>query len=228
MGFSRQEYWSRLPCPSPVDHMLSELSTITHPSWVALHSMAHSFIELDKAMVHVISLISFLWLWFSFPLMDKDKSGRDWLRGKLSLLMGGAMLSKSLIQFSIDGWDCVPSLLFDLRPNYGGGNEDNGDLLQKVPCTHCTPRPRPCTRPLLTHISAGGSWTLTGKSGSVWWWTGKPGVLQSMGSQGVRHDWVTELKWPFPLSLITLFTSHLPSAAAVFLLCPSWYFSSIL
>ena len=24
-----------------------------------------------------------------------------------------------------------------LGPNYGGGNEDNGDLLQKVPCTHC-------------------------------------------------------------------------------------------
>ena len=34
------------------------------------------------------------------------------------------MLSKSLIQFSVDGWGCVPSLLFDLRPNYGGGNED--------------------------------------------------------------------------------------------------------
>ena len=28
--------------------------------WVALHSMAHRFIELDKAVVHVISLISFL------------------------------------------------------------------------------------------------------------------------------------------------------------------------
>ena len=48
--------------------LLSELSTMTHPSWVALHGMAHSFIELDKAMVHVISLISFLWLWFSFSL----------------------------------------------------------------------------------------------------------------------------------------------------------------
>ena len=45
-----------------------------------------------------------------------------------SFLMGGAMLSKSLIQFSVVGWSCVPSLLFDLRPNYGGGNEDN-DLL---------------------------------------------------------------------------------------------------
>ena len=68
MGFSRQEYWSGLAFPSPVNHILSELSTMTHPSWVALYSMAHSFIELDKAVVHVISLISFLWLWFSFCL----------------------------------------------------------------------------------------------------------------------------------------------------------------
>ena len=45
------------------------------------------------------------------------------------------MLSKSLIQFLIEGLGCVPSLLFDLRPNYGGGNEHNSDLLQKVPCT---------------------------------------------------------------------------------------------
>ena len=31
-------------------------------------------------------------------------------------------------------------------------------------------------------------------SGS-WWWTGKPGVLQPMGLQRVRHDWATELNW---------------------------------
>ena len=48
------------PLPSPMEHILSELSTKTHPSWVALHSMAHNFIELDKAVVHVISLVSSL------------------------------------------------------------------------------------------------------------------------------------------------------------------------
>ena len=32
-------------------------------------------------------------------------------------------------------------------------------------------------------------------SGSQWW-TGKPGMLQSMGSQRVRHNWATELNWP--------------------------------
>ena len=68
MGFSRQEYWSGLPFPSPMDHILSELSTMTHLSWVALHGMAYSFIELGKAVVHVISLVSFLWLWFSLFL----------------------------------------------------------------------------------------------------------------------------------------------------------------
>ena len=34
-GFSRQEYWSGLPFPSPVDHILSNLSTMTRPSWAA-------------------------------------------------------------------------------------------------------------------------------------------------------------------------------------------------
>ena len=43
-----------------MDHILSELSTMTRPSWVALYGMAYSFIELDKAVVHVISLVSFL------------------------------------------------------------------------------------------------------------------------------------------------------------------------
>ena len=43
-----------------MDHILSELSTMTRPSWVALQGLVHSFIELDKAVVHVISLVSFL------------------------------------------------------------------------------------------------------------------------------------------------------------------------
>ena len=60
MGFSRQEFRSGLPFPSPVDHILSEITTMTHLSWVALYGMAHSFTELDKAVVHVIKLASFL------------------------------------------------------------------------------------------------------------------------------------------------------------------------
>ena len=50
--------WFAIPFSS--GPLLSELSTMTRLSWVALHRMAHSFIELDKAVVHVISLLSFL------------------------------------------------------------------------------------------------------------------------------------------------------------------------
>ena len=36
-------------------------------------------------------------------------------------------------------------------------------------------------------------WTWVWVNSGSWWWTGRPGVLQSMGSQRVGHDWVTAL-----------------------------------
>ena len=55
-----------------------------------------------------------------------------------------------------------------LGPNYGGGNEENANILQKVPCMYCCPQwPKPCSRPQPTHASTGDSWTLLDKSGSV-------------------------------------------------------------
>ena len=55
-----------------------------------------------------------------------------------------------------------------LGPNYGGGNEDNGDLLQNVLCRHyCILCPQLLSRPLPTHACTRDSWTLMGKSGSV-------------------------------------------------------------
>ena len=38
-------------------------------------------------------------------------------------------------------------------------------------------------------------WTWVWVNSRSWWGTGKPGMLQSMGSQRVRHDWATELNW---------------------------------
>ena len=37
-------------------------------------------------------------------------------------------------------------------------------------------------------------WTWVCVNSGSWWWTGRPGVLQSMGLQRVGHDWVTELR----------------------------------
>ena len=47
-------------CPFSSGPCLSKLCTMTRLSWVALHGMADSFIELDKAVVHVTRLVSFL------------------------------------------------------------------------------------------------------------------------------------------------------------------------
>ena len=59
-------------------------------------------------------------------------------------------------------------------------------------------------------------WTWVWVSSGSWWWTGKPGMLRSMGSWWVRHNWVTELNWSLHLTkenwimlCITLKANHL-------------------
>ena len=60
--------------------------------------------------------ISFALWWIKIRGLWKLPDGRHWLKGKPGLvLIGRAMLSKSLIQFSIYGWGCVLSLLSTLR-----------------------------------------------------------------------------------------------------------------
>ena len=60
---------------------------------------------------------------------------------------------------------------------------------------------------------AQGTWVWA--SSRSWWWTGKPGVLQSIGLQRVRHNWATKLNWTegvelcrlgFNTSLLSVFT----------------------
>ena len=45
-------------------------------------------------------------------------------------------------------------------------------------------------------------WTWVWASSGSWWRSGRPGVLQSMGSQTVGHDWATELNWMKALILL--------------------------
>ena len=42
-------------------------------------------------------------------------------------------------------------------------------------------------------MASSTQWTWVWVNSGSWWWTRRPGVLQSMGSQRVGHDWVTEL-----------------------------------
>ena len=59
-------------------------------------------------------------------------------------------------------------------------------------------------------------WTWVWARSWSWWWTGRPGVLQPMGSQRVGHDWATELNWTYSQCLIlciflfTIFKAKFP------------------
>ena len=91
------------------------------------------------------------------------------------------MLSKSLIQFFVDGWSCVPSLLFTW-----------GQTMVGFPCSSIGKESAcsagdlgslgwqdPLEKEMATHSSV-LSWKIS--------WTKDPGGLQSTGSQRVRHD----------------------------------------
>ena len=54
-------------------------------------------------------------------------------------------------------------------------------------------------------------WVNTGR----WWWTRRPGVLQSMGWQRVRQDWATELNWVLPVHHNCLFREQYAGKEAI-------------
>ena len=96
MGFSSQEYWKGLPFPSPWTTFCQ-----TSPPWPAHLGWSYmtwlSFIELDKAVVRVIRLTSFLWLCFQCvcPLMPSRNTYRlTWV----SLTLDGGYLFRLLQQ----------------------------------------------------------------------------------------------------------------------------------
>ena len=58
-------------------------------------------------------------------------------------------------------------------------------------------------------------WTWAWANSRSWWWTGKPGMLQSMGLQRVRHDWVN---WTESLSFISFANILSHSVGCLFIL----------
>ena len=109
------------------------------------------------------------------PLMEMDKGPMEaswWERlteGEIGTCSEGRSHAQEIFNpiFCWQAWLWSLPVIY-LGLNYCGGNEDNGNILQKLPCIHCyTQCLQLCSRPPLTHTSIGYFWTLTGKSGSV-------------------------------------------------------------
>ena len=101
------------------------------------------------------------------PWVEEIPWRREWLPTPV-LLPGEFYGQRSLVGYSPWGSkESDTTVRLHFTPNYGRVNEDNGDLLQRVPCMHCYECPQPCSRLPPTYASTGDSWTLPGKSGSV-------------------------------------------------------------
>ena len=83
--------------------------------------------------------------------MGETNWGGNWVLGR-------AIFSKSLIQFSVEGWGCVPSQLLILRPNYGGGNEDQFSSIQSL--SHVRIFVTPWTAAHQVSLTITNSWSL--------------------------------------------------------------------
>ena len=99
------------------------------------------------------------------------------------------MLSTSLIQFSADGWGCVPFLWFGLRPDYSQANGSNDHLLQKDLCQNAGP-------PRTVVVSAPDTWQATVN----------PHLHQRL-LDSHRQVWLSLLRGPAPFSWVLVHTS---------------------
>ena len=59
----------------------------------------------------------------------------------------------------------------------------------------CGQEEKGTTEDEMAGMASSTRWTWVWVNSGRWWWTGRPGMLQFMGSQRVRHDWATELNW---------------------------------
>ena len=187
MGFSRQEYWSGVPLPSPYDQPRQHIKKQRHYFGnKSLSSQSYGF-----PSTHV-------WMWE----LDYKESWvpKNWCFWTVALkkTLDNPMVCKEIQPVNPKGdqsWICIgrtdaeveapilwppdaKSWLFGKNPDAGkdwrakeeGGNRGWDGWMASLT-----------------------QWTWVWVGSGSWWWTGKPGMLQTIGLQRVGHDW--ELNW---------------------------------
>ena len=162
LGFSRQEHWSGLPFPSPMDESQNESEvtqscpTLSNPMHCSLPgSSIHGIFQARVLGWVAIVFSGYRTLVWGFMFMWLALCSVYWLTKfpKLSFLLSPLL-----------------SLSF---PKAGEGDDRGWD----------------------GWMASLTQWTWVWVNSGSWWWTGRPGVLQFMGSQRVGHNWATELNW---------------------------------
>ena len=90
-------------------------------------------------------------------------------------------------EYSLEG------LMLKLKHQYFGHLMCRIDSFEKTLMLEKIEGRRRRGRQRMSWMASRTQWSWVWASSQSWWWTGKPGVLQSMGSQRVGHDWATKL-----------------------------------
>ena len=179
MGFSRQEYWSELPFPSPGDLPDPRIK----PRSPALQTDALPSKPPGKRD-YKETWASKNWCFWSVVLEKTLESPLDCKEIQPVHPKG----NKSWICIGRTDAEAEAPILwsFDVRSQFIGKDPEAGKDWREEDqgWNGCMASPI--------------QWTWVCASSSCWWWTGRPGMLQFMGLQIVGHNWVTELKWTEP------------------------------
>ena len=116
-----------------------------------------------------------------------------WCWRRLLRVPWTARLSNQSILKEISPEYSLEGLMLKLKLQYLGHLMRTTDSLEKILCWERLKAGKGDDRGWDGWMASLTWWTLVWANAKRWWWPGKPGMLQSMGSQRVRHKWVTEL-----------------------------------
>ena len=117
---------------------------------------------------------------------------RRLLRGPWTARRSNQSILKEISpEYSLEG------LMLKMKLQYFGHLMQRTDSLEKTPMLGKTEDRRRRGWQWMRWLGMASPtwWTWVWASSGSWYWTGKPGMLQSMGLQRVGHDWTTELNW---------------------------------
>ena len=119
-----------------------------------------------------------------------------WCWRRLLRVPGTARRSNQFILKEISPECSLEGLMLKLKLQYFGHLMQRADWFEKTLMLGKTEGRRRRGRQRMRWLVASPTpWRWVWVDSGSWWWTGRPGVPQSMGSQRVGHDWATELNW---------------------------------
>ena len=106
-----------------------------------------------------------------------------------------ARRSNQSILKEISPEDSLEGLMLKLKLQYFGQPMWRTDSFEKTLCWENLKAGEGDDRGWDGRVASLKHWTWLWVGFGSWWWAGKPGMLQSKGSQRVGHDWAAELNW---------------------------------